>query len=696
MPSPELTINSQEQEIKSNNPEATGADLELSSQEELDSFAESMTQDIDDKTNEALSAGQESLDKANQSIGLDDAEVAQTAEETGSEEQLGEVRQEMGRITSDAKSEIASEAKGDVAKDSRENAETEELVQNEQEYLVKKKNEIIKDGEKDLSKDPKALEKAKTSAESLEARYNDEKTSAEYVQNQLSEFAGKSGLEKESPAELADKKFNPETKKFIIDRLKEHIDRLLLNKENGRFNPEKHQIAAEQTERYLNLIEQAQSDGDLQPDLDAQAVLDMAVENVWTLAYQDRVASENMLGDHGIRHIAGYNIKIAEQIFDELERNGQQPKAADRLMAHQIMIMHDLGYATDPVREGVNNGEFSADKGHNLLSAKILRQRGENPNDAMSKMFSKEQLNLMHQGVLEHDDSKVDFRVSEDSMEARKENLLSAIHIADNTHAFEDKLPELLYSAPDSLKTMRLLKVAGEIGDDALVEELKTQLVAQIENNDSYSKDDKEALVKAAKSLKANSYKFSVGRICGNRPKISIDNKGVITIKVQESAIHQETVKLYGEEEYDQLKKFIADLKGNGFSKKDAAKEMDKEEIECGEKVKIMLDIREERASEHSGDYQKRIENLVKDKEFREYSDQDIKMSEEQARAEGALKIIIDSEKTGDQSKLKGIEAIYRKNGDERLIVDILKDESERLKKQRLELFVKYNADKKV
>lgn len=691
MPDTESAVDPQEQEMKINSPESKGVELKLSSREDLENFAKAAVEDIDGETNEVLDDGIKSFENANQSIGLDEAGVIETARKTGVEVQLGAAQEEIVQFNREANQEITAVAGIEDEEISQETAENKALPQGEQSYLSKKKAKFIKKGEKELGEDPEALNKAKENAEDLEARYNDEKTGADYIQKQIGEFAEKSGLSREASVELADKKFNPDTKKFILDKTKEHIDRLLLDKKEGRFNPEKHKIVNEQAECYLNFIEQAQLEGDLPLDLDAQAVLDMARENVWTLAYQDRVASENMLGDHGIRHIAGYNIRVTEEVFKELDSNGQgvKVKAVDKLMAHQIMIMHDLGYATDPVREGVNAGNFAADAGHNLLSAKILRQRGENKDDAMSKLFSKEQLAIMHQGVLEHDDSKVDFRVADGSAEARKENLLSAVHLADNTHAFEDKLPELLYSSPDSLKTMRLLKTAGEIGDEALENELKQQLIKQIKENPDYSKDDKEALEKAAKSLKGKSYERAVGRICGNQPKVTIDSTGAVEIKVQESAIHQEAIGLFGEKAYDQLKKFIEDL--TGIDKKEVTEEMlnQPEIVGKDKKVKILLDIGDEKKSNERSDYQKRIETMIKDKEFREYSDQDLEMSKEQSAAQKDLDFINDTEKNVDLNQSNSIDALYRKEGDNRSLNEILKEMIDGIKRQRLELFNK-------
>jgi len=680
----ELT-NPQEQEMKINTPESTGAELELFSSEDLEKFTEETVRYIGDGANGTLNEGREFYKNSNRSIGLSESETEIVAQETGADTQFKSVQEEIVRLSQDATDEITAAAggKNKEVQDSKEITENEVLIKSEQVYLSEKKASIIEKGEKDLKEDPRALDKANKKAEALGDRYDDEKTGADYTQKQIGEFAEKSGLSREVSAELADKKFNTETKKLVFDKAKEHIDRLLLSKEKekGRFNPEKHKTVSEQAERYLNLIEQAKNEGDLPPDLDAQTVLDMVRENIWTMAYQDRVASENMLGDHGIRHIVGYNIKITEKLFSELENNGQKTKAVDKLMAHQIMIMHDLGYATEPVRAGVNAGNFAADTGHNLLSAKILRQRGEDENDAISKMFSKEQLAIMHQGVLEHDNSKVDFRVGDDSAEARKENLFSAIHLADNTHAFEDKLPELLYSSSNSLKTMRLLKTAGEIGDETLVKQLKQQLINQIKEDPDYSDDDIDALEKAANSLSGKSYERSVGRICGNKPEFTIDPTGAVKIKVQESAIHQEAMKLFGEKAYDQLRKFIADLKG--IEKEEVTEEMlSKQEIDGkGKRVKIVLSIKEGRAADRS-DYQNRIEALVHDREFRDHSDEDHKFSTIQKDIEAAIK----KAEIGEES-LEELANAYRAEGDMRPAQEIVQEKLKAVKEVRRNLF---------
>ncbi len=448
----------------------------------------------------------------------------------------------------------------------------------------------------------------------LETRYKDEKTDYPYVQQQITEFANKAGLQQERALELSDRSFGEESKQIVLTRVQEHVDRLL-NSEQGRLNPEKHKIVSDETQRYLELVSQAQTEGDLPTDLSAQDVLDLATQNVWSLAFQDRVASENLLGDHGVRHLVGHNIRATELIDDELVRNGQQVKAIDRLIKHQTMIDHDIGYAMDPVREQVNSGNFKADRGHNVLAAKFERQRAENQTDVLSKVYSRKQIAMIHEGILDHDGSSVNFDTHGKDNQARKDNINSAIHVADNTHAFEDKLPELLYGNPDTLRIMRLMKTAGEIGDQESFQSLQSQLVDGIKNNSGFSKDDKDALIQAAGAINKDSYKFSIGRICGNKPEYSMDQQGNLSISVQESAIHQDVVGLYGQDSYAQLRKFVGDLTGN----KDVDLNQDTIRSTNG-KLEIKVKIGDERAGiTERTDYQKRIEEMIKDPSFQEF-----------------------------------------------------------------------------
>ncbi len=474
-------------------------------------------------------------------------------------------------------------------------------------------------------------ESSKRSAEAehkypLEARYNDEQTSAPYVSAEIAKFATDSGYQSEITAEMESAVFTPETSAQILGQAERQIDVLISN-------PEKHQAVLKEVTAYLDLVQKAQEQQDLPATISMADIAKMVESNISTLAFEDRVASENLLGDHGIRHIVSHNIEVTTVLFDELERNGQEVRAVDRLIAHQTMIDHDLGYAMTPVRELINReGLKGQDAGHNLLAAKFVRERGQDQTDPMSRLFSADQLAVIHEGILHHDSSSVHFDLQDQSDGARRENIYSAVHLADNSDAFEDKLPELIYSVPESLKSMRLLKTAGEIGDDSMISEIKELLKRQVEAQAGWSKDDKDAIIRAVDVLTADNYKFSVGRICGNNPELSINESGVVEIKVQESAIHQEVIGLYGQAEYDQLRKFVADLTG---IEKDQVN-LDQDEINTPNLV-IKIAKGEVQKSHELTDYQSRIETLIREPEFSFFASTDRDLSARQKTIEATL-----------------------------------------------------------
>jgi len=467
--------------------------------------------------------------------------------------------------------------------------------------------------------------KGDTAGEGLRSRYEAKETKAEYVLNQIQEFSKSHRAEyKHLPEKMKEMVFNSESKKVILEIVQGQIDALLLSKEKGkgRYQERKHESVSNEAKRYADLLEQAQIEGDINTNVLAEVVLQKLQENVAVLALQDEAAAENLMGDHGVRHLVDHNIKISEDILSQIQLRGGEVKAIDRILAHQIMIDHDLGYAMDPVRNSINEqGIKGQDAGHNLLAAKFIKERGENRDDKINQLFKQEHIDVMHAGILNHDSSEVKITL-DNSAEARRANLESAIHIADNTHAFEDKLPELLYAVPDSLKTMRLLKVAGETGDDDLVEKLKADLVNKINDNKEYTDADKKALSMAAGGLTAENYKFSVPRICGNKPEIIINEGGKVVIIVQESAIHREATALFGGKELDQLKKFIKDLGGP----KDIP-----EFSETIETEKIIFKTkRAEGSSPEKTDYQESIATLIQEPRFRAFAEQDDMLGKEQ------------------------------------------------------------------
>jgi len=434
--------------------------------------------------------------------------------------------------------------------------------------------------------------------------------------------------------------------------------------EVGSRNPEKAELLSNEVKDYLDLVNQAIADGDIDSSITGADILALVQENVFNIALQDRKASESSLGDHGVRHIA-HNIKRCEEIFKQLEgrdENGNpiRPiKAIDKLAAHQIMTMHDIGYA------------FDVDKGHNAMSAKVANEQLTDPKHPIGKVFKGKMVETIHSGVLNHDSSEVEFHPTDRTAEgARQDNIESAVHLADNLHAFETKLPEILYSIPATLETMILLKSAVETDASAEeIEQIKADLMGNIDAADGISPDDKKSLKLAAAELRGDNYRFIVGRLCGTNPEIKIDESGNVEIDVTESAIHQEVVQLFGVQEYGQLRKFMADLVGldvelnatviddalekgyiTGADNKEhkipvtiKTKRIYKINPNIGEdeQPNINLDAEVKQAPAES-DYEKKIEQLIQDVSLAEFGKMDLGDSKLQVGLEKDLKTTTD------------------------------------------------------
>ena len=425
---------------------------------------------------------------------------------------------------------------------------------------------------------------------------------------------------------------SPEDRAEIIEAVKSEAKSRIESLFEGDYvgRTEKRKMLNDQTEKFLTLVEKAiaeksisnYSNGDL---------LDQVLGNIDLMAFQDKKAVESSLGDHGVRHITE-NIQRCDQVLEGLADEGKTINAMDQLIAHQAMIMHDVGYATRDVARVDEKGKMADDKGHNVLSSKVAAENLSNPDSPIAKMFSGEDARILHESILYHDSSKVDFDMNDQlsTEESRKSRVESAVHLADNLHAFETKLPEVLYKIPATLESMLLMKSAAETGDFDGVDAIKAQLCEKIDEQDQLAPEDKEALKKAVSTLNGGSYNFNVGRMCGTNPEISFKD-GAVQIDVEESAIHQEAIGVFGIEGYPQFKKWLADL--SGMDKDDPAiqKALDDGYFE-GNGLKISLktekgaDKTEVKAEKTT--FEKEVEKIITDPELSKFAKYDLDRSD--------------------------------------------------------------------
>ncbi len=396
----------------------------------------------------------------------------------------------------------------------------------------------------------------------LTERYQDPRNSSAALSQTLERFAQERSIDSQPPPEF-DRPLGEVGGAALKSALSPTLEALFANRE-ANHNPEKFALMKEQSDRFIDLL------GEAAPkDMTAADAFRLVQGNTVLTAYQDRVASEVCMGDHGVRHLVGHNIRVCEELADKMEAQGAKVTAKDRLIMHQTMLMHDLGYAVDTVREGFQNeGIIGQDKGHNLLAARVLREQSADLDHPLNKLFSSSDLEHIHSCILHHDKDAtgnpgVELRMTaHPTEEDRRVNLETMVRTADNTHAFDDKLPELLLKEPKAIKSLRLMQTAAELGDETLFEDLKSDLKKTIEDRDDLAPDDRAALSASVNTVDQAAYRFSVSRIAGQRPTYDIDAEGTITVGVQESPLHRQTAALFGMPAYGQLEKFVADNAG--------------------------------------------------------------------------------------------------------------------------------------
>jgi len=390
----------------------------------------------------------------------------------------------------------------------------------------------------------------------LPARYASPVVSAAYLEQQAVDFAATRGIDlKELPplGNLDDLK----------PRLRAMIDRYF-DSDQGSRNPLKHQLTLWQTERYLDLVKEAE------PKASPKAVYQVMSQNLALLALQDRAAAEITFGEHGVRHLIGHNIKVSESLLDQMQVQGAEVTAKDRLLMHQAMLLHDLGYAADNVRGAMaREGIKGQDSGHPLLAGRYVRERMQNDSDPIHQLFSAEEMQLMHRCVMYHDQDRngqagIDLTLKPRlTAEERGSNLETITRLADNSHAFDDKVSDILYRHPAALKSMRLIKAADEIGDAEARSQIQADLKSDLAARADLSADDKAALQMAVGYMNASEYEFSSRRLIGSKPFLEVGADGKVTVHVTQSPIHGALAQVGGQAERKILPGYIADLTGS-------------------------------------------------------------------------------------------------------------------------------------
>ena len=513
----------------------------------------------------------------------------------------------------------------------------------------------------------------------LTQRYQDSVAGARHFHQEGLEFARTRGIDPQKlPEGLQGKSFDAHSAAVIKQELAGQVKAYFASAQ-GSTNPLKEKLSQQQCDRFIDLIEQCQAEGSL-GKVSAGDVYRLASSNLNLLALQDRAASEITFGEHGVRHLVGHNIMVCEKLCDQMQAQGAGVSAKDRLILHQAMLVHDMGYAVENVRgDFAQNGIKTQDAGHPLLGARYVRERLQNDTDPINSIFSPEEMGLIHRAVQYHDmDSEGKSGVklhmsSQPTALERQQNLESITRLADNSHALDDKVSDVLYRHPAALKTMRLIKTAGEVGDEAKVKSLQQDLKRDLDARADLSPDDKAGLKQAVNHMSAGEYEFSARRLVGGKPDYAVDPEGKITITLRESPIHKQIAQVSGQEPLKLLAGYMQDLSG-------VRPQVDRNtrQVEAGN---LRFELK---PAQNLDDYQKAVSGvMLEDDKFRGWAVRDADLGKTQK----GLSNVLEAADSLTDAQLRRQAAVFLENVDapREQILSVLQARIAEVKAQRRE-----------
>ena len=214
------------------------------------------------------------------------------------------------------------------------------------------------------------------------------------------------------------------------------------------------------------------------PDAAPEQIFEVTRDNARKLAYQTERDKQVFSGsDHGTRHILEGNMTMADKMMASL---GNKISAKDKVLIHQIIIDHDLGYTVGVAQA---KASFAASKDHPLFSTKFIEANTE----YYTQKFGKDGYEMIRDGILQHSYPKSEYRTPADPKKGFNPDLIRSITSTVDALGVtaETKCPAF-FREPRVIKILQKVKLfadkhGGEVTSEAL-EMYKAQLRTLADN----------------------------------------------------------------------------------------------------------------------------------------------------------------------------------------------------------------------
>ncbi|NCD01112.1 hypothetical protein EOL94_03415 [bacterium] len=351
--------------------------------ENLESFANEVVEEIESSASDAVEKSVDDIKSSVEAIGGSEEDV-----EKG-EEALKEVNEKIQESALKAKSSVEkinspeSVSQGEKMKDEYSKEDLEVL-------RAKQKEEYGEGLVNTFHKDARTLEEHEAA----------QTKAYEALQEKIDLGVVKPDSITSDMLNILDLREMPETsiedESQIMGEVSKELDSFV---EKGFVNQEERELIEAEAGNFLNIYKEAY------PDADLDKILIVVKDNARKLAYQTERDKEVFSGsDHGTKHIIEGNINMADKMLKGL---GDKITAKDKVLVHQIIIDHDMGYTVGIAQA---KESFQASKDHPIFSARFV----EDNKDYYIDKFGEDAYQAIKEGILQHSYVKSEYSTPTD------------------------------------------------------------------------------------------------------------------------------------------------------------------------------------------------------------------------------------------------------------------------------------------
>lgn len=192
----------------------------------------------------------------------------------------------------------------------------------------------------------------------------------------------------------------------FISEITLEAERLVTIYFHSKDNAQKCEAVIATVREFIDLMKAAQQEGQIPLELLAKDAFKVIAQNITALALQDKGREITTIVELDAAHLTEHDIARCMQLADQWSQNGHSLSAMERLLIHQSIIYHKVGYMVPPILEAVaERGINGRELGIPMLAARYVRSQYEDSKSAWKNLFSEQAFEALHRAILYQGDT---------------------------------------------------------------------------------------------------------------------------------------------------------------------------------------------------------------------------------------------------------------------------------------------------